>query len=1357
MSCLYAYNGKMYSKEELINVLPFNELEQIFPLKQLSDEEVDLYNSKLEGKTAEQKNTVEKLLLAQRSVSLDEKTHTYLDLINNKEMKSTTSRKEEDPRYVYKGDPTLYPNNAAWGNQVDHILESVILDKPLDTIKKELSEMVANNTNTKANLSDDVISELYESFTEYLQEYPNDVLLTQQILSNKDPNINTAGSADIIAVKPDGSIEIIDLKTSTSNPDNYYKGFGDTGVSKHEIYRAQLSMYQGLAMSMGIPVKGLKVKRFFLPEGNDVDVVTKITDLGETEVMPKEEWLNKTRLNRGQDTTTVAEKAADKFFKNIVLKIEEEIAKLKNLNKRNQAEYFEYLKYNLEDAAQVNRISGFVNMIYNQVFGSSNYSGDLNNLNNLWKDIMKGNYKSSDSETKLEALYKYKNTAEFINSNLLSEIRKFYDLYEDEMSDAEPDSPLGKIKQLISASEEMNSKIKDAREELLGEILGEEIDAKLTEAAKKELDVLTRRLERAESKGNKKTIQRINGEIARFKRRHLIDKDSLKGMLRDGGYDNIGFIDAFVTPVIKSSNAILATFAKKVKRRLEQARLKVREFTFDAEKKFKQFTKGKSITNQAQLYDGLHEEINFRGKKRASFTQMFSVSDYIGQLETLQNNGDSYRKALLKTSKLRPKEDITLTDSKGNSIVLVKGVDTILNEIKDSMTTNGKLNEKRYNYWLKKNYNVDKGYFSRDFYMPQDRFLNPKFKELKNSPDKLDMYVFLMGRYLKDVDSLPIRKGLFERFLLPSVRKSTNDRIIENGFGNYFKDTLNDALRENEYDADETGKTAEGSLRIIPVLYSQAMESQDVTRDLLLAVTRFHLASEKYKAQSDLRTVAENLRETVALTDPVATDSWGNALLTKASKKLNMPTEALDQYNRNGVLTALDHFIDAKIYSKTRKRGAKVNLPILGEVDMAKLADATMRYQSLTSIAVNPILSVSNLLTGRFNTALEAVSGRYFNKSDYAWATKEYERNEIELAKDDWVHNGIPHSKLGHLIDAFDAIQGQFEDKLGRKMTVSRGKRLLTTDTLYKMQEKGEHHVQVVAMLSVLKGTKVNTRDGKQISLYDAYKFDKKNNTLTLDANVRMEGNIINGLIPENVQNRIHSINKELHGVYNNFDKSAAEQYTLGRLMLMFRKFLVPGFKRRYKSLGVDREMGDITEGFYNTFWRTLREDSKALLPWTEEYKQLTDRERHNLKRSMAEMTMIFLTGSAIWILNSMAEGMDDDEENVIFPYVHYLTTRFNAEIGYAMGFGDPRSLFLGNPQDLFRIMRSPVASWGVVEKTVKFIMQFTDPLEEYERDYGPWKKGDLKLKAKTLKLLGYSGLNTHPDEGLKVLQLQLR
>src|SRR5699024_2087043 len=101
------------------------------------------------------------------------------------------------------------------------------------------------------------------------------------------------------------------------------------------------------------------------------------------------------------------------------------------------------------------------------------------------------------------------------------------------------------------------------------------------------------------------------------------------------------------------------------------------------------------------------------------------------------------------------------------------------------------------------------------------------------------------------------------------------------------------------------------------------------------------------------------------------------------------------------------------------------------------------------------------------------------------------------------------------------------------------------------------------------------------------------------------------------IQNNLHAIAKRLHGVYNDFDKGTAQRYSLGRLAIMYRKHLIPGYKRRFKSLSGDQELGGITEGYYRTFWNTFVRDLRDMqFNITKNWENYTDFEKAQIKRT---------------------------------------------------------------------------------------------------------------------------------------------
>jgi hypothetical protein len=70
---------------------------------------------------------------------------------------------------------------------------------------------------------------------------------------------------------------------------------------------------------------------------------------------------------------------------------------------------------------------------------------------------------------------------------------------------------------------------------------------------------------------------------------------------------------------------------------------------------------------------------------------------------------------------------------------------------------------------------------------------------------------------------------------------------------------------------------------------------------------------------------------------------------------------------------------------------------------------------------------------------------------------------------------------------------------------------------------------------------------------------------------------------------------------------------------------------------------------------------------------------------------------------------------------------------------------------DALRIIKSPSSINTLLVRGAKAGNQLLSPLEEYQRDSGPNKKGDNKLKAKMLILLfGYNGSNIDPSIALE-------
>jgi hypothetical protein len=195
-----------------------------------------------------------------------------------------------------------------------------------------------------------------------------------------------------------------------------------------------------------------------------------------------------------------------------------------------------------------------------------------------------------------------------------------------------------------------------------------------------------------------------------------------------------------------------------------------------------------------------------------------------------------------------------------------------------------------------------------------------------------------------------------------------------------------------------------------------------------------------------------------------------------------------------------------------------------------------------------------------------------------------------------------------------------------------------------------------------------------------------------------------------------------MHGEYSDLGRVALQRLAIGRLAYMFRKFVVPGFKRRYGRKQYIQRLDQFTEGNYRTTFNFLKQLKQDLHLFkyslmAEDWAALSDHEKANIRRTIGEVTALL---STIVLANfAYSRVTDDDDEDHFWSFMAYQAYRLRAELLF----------FSPKIDEAMTIMRSPMASMSVIENSIKLVDQMFNPLDQYER--GPWK-GDYKIK-KTL------------------------
>jgi hypothetical protein len=895
------------------------------------------------------------------------------------------------------------------------------------------------------------------------------------------------------------------------------------------------------------------------------------------------------------------------------------------------------------------------------------------------------------------------------------------------------------------------------------QVFDEEKNQASIDSIKKNIEDVKANTSISDSK-KEKELARLNERLSAYQRFN-ITRDQMIQNLREVSKDTTAF-DYFTASMISSPDSVLALIGLNVKNQLEGARIKNLQLEQEAAKVFEEYAASTNASrdNPAEFNRGLYETIRIpkRGRNnkilrkdgkivyedRVSYVQKYNMSNFFiarakmpARIELSENPTRYEQEAYDNRQAERRKWFKENTQPKPAS-----DIQQIMNAKQRELQA-GVITQDEYNKWLKTVEYIDTS-TQRTFYMgeltePSDKYLNPAWLELynidgtpKNAKGKY--HKWLTDVYLSQQEGLP--EGQKPGLLLPSVEKSNGERMMDNA-GRAIKTRIQEMGKIKSYDTRYGAPAIAGtSAKYIPVYYTQSMKPEDVSLNLMGSTMMFGGMANNFKALNDIYSEIMLLQKIVGERVVAETNAKGEALMNPIASKLG-----LERFmHKNGETFSakrLNDFIDMVVHGEMEAREE-----ILG-LSASKLTNSLMGYSAITSIAADLIKGVSNNLQGNIQVLIEAASSEFFSIKDFMKGKSYYMKSVPGFISD--FGKFTSESLGGKLYDQYDPIQGNFMDQYGRMVTGSVANKLFRVDTLFWNQHFGEHEIQVSTLFALLNATRVKDSESDQeISLLEAYeKYGVEDIYAKTDFTDKKRINL---------QNRLHALNKRLHGIYNDIDKSVAQKYSLGRLGFMYRKYLIPAYTRRFKKLGYDQELGAETEGYYRTFWdlylKNLVTFQTSLI---KKWGDMTPFEKAQVKRTLAEASILLSLVGLVIALTALAGDDDDDELKKSWGYnfMLYQATRMRSETAQYVP-------ILGI-RDIYRVMKSPSAATTSIDRMIKFVDQFLiqswDPEKaSYQRRTGIWEKGDNKSWAFFLRLMGLSGYTLHPEEALKGFEASL-
>jgi hypothetical protein len=929
------------------------------------------------------------------------------------------------------------------------------------------------------------------------------------------------------------------------------------------------------------------------------------------------------------------------------------------------------------------------------------------------------------------------------------------------------DNPLLMLDNAISKLKRMEESLINANRQAIYEAVFKDEVEEISESKQAAIDDLQFRIDRDialrkeliaksltdNSSSLKNKINKISDRIAKSEEQLKLintDKEGVLDLLAMGRSDIDG-INAATMPAISSPDLIISGFAKFVYKVFSQ----LRDLLISEERQFgqayKKFTDKNGLSSTSteefesfiEIIDKPIYEEDENGERKVvgyrkikSFIQQTDFPKYYSEMRKMYESVKELTPA-------KRKKAIAIWYSQNTEPKPINEINQIIADKKEELRLE-MITEQDYQDWI--NSVVYEDQFGNKSYRKElsrpksDKYTSAKWKSLNlpQNAHKKEFYDFLISKYASYQSKLPRqhRKG----FELPSVDKGFNARVVEDGTISTIKDLATNFTKYQARDQQYGSTSPSGqAVKEVPIYFTQNMDAKDVSSDLLSSVMLFGKMSLEYEAKSSILPEVNIITNVLKERKYQDTNSKGQGIVDRVAASVGFQrTRVKSEDGGYNSTKQLIDFLDNTIFGITKNKEEFQGIAV------DKVIDQMMGWQALSSLGgFRPLKATANYLQATLMNRTEAAAKEYLDSSNIKAGRNFYNKHLKSIMGDMMNKKLVGKSLPTQLIEYFDAIQGNFTDEFGRNISGNLSKKFAKGDLMFLAQNLSEHAAQGEMFFGMLDAQKVNqTINGqtKQISLLEAFELGS-------DGNLKLkEGVEFSDKSKVDLEMRVHALSKRLYGVYNSFDRPSIQKHALGRATMMFRKFLVPGLKRRFKNVGYDYELDGLTEGYYVAFWKFfnqgIRDYSFNLVKM---YDTLSPIEKKNILRATKELTLIAI--STMLALVASAYTDDDDEKEYIKSQslvaqksiygLEYLLTRLGTEMRTYM-----------NPIDFLRIAKNPAVITSYLERLMKLVGQAVPPytLEEYKRDYGMWEKGDLKVMARFLALFGITGNEWNPE-----------
>lgn len=597
-----------------------------------------------------------------------------------------------------------------------------------------------------------------------------------------------------------------------------------------------------------------------------------------------------------------------------------------------------------------------------------------------------------------------------------------------------------------------------------------------------------------------------------------------------------------------------------------------------------------------------------------------------------------------------------------------------------------------------------------------DKYYSKAYSEIMSDPLKKEFYEKIMNlKETLDESAGLISKGYTEvnrapRILSDMLQRVKNSNNVASGVSTFYeslKDTI--VRRSDDTDFGVMGQAAltdfeNRQVNILPLYYlkfGKGEKLQDISKDTVSTMVAYANMINDYVNIGNVIDKMETVRDSMSDRLKVAKLHNGQRLMQMFKSIVGDSESAAvvkQDFDASLLAKRLDAYLSMNAYGKEYKDEGTIGNT---NISKAKVGGLLMGATAFTGLALNTLASIANAALNTVNINTEAFGRRFYTQGNLWRADKYFTKHLPSLMGE--LENRTKTNMISLFNQEYNITQDldkELRDIKARKKTWI-GK-AFDGRTLYFMTTAGDNWGYFRNSFAILDNYKVKDKDGNEISLLNAYErvyIDPNDYSLGAylklkDGVTKLDGTAFTEKDKQLIKAKMEYVSQEMFGIYNSIDKNVLQRTVLGRMAIMYRKYMRPNWNRRFKGRKYIAAIEEEDEGYYRTLGRfmsgLISDLRKAEFDISARWDSLEKWEKQNIYKTATELGQFLIVAAFAFFLFK-----DPDKDD---PWLKRMAAYSSRRLFMEMGAFTPSPYMFTEGMQL---VKSPAACINTLENTI--------------------------------------------------------